>query len=215
MIESVALDLLRGGLITLQIAAGAWVVAVVLGLALAVARDAGGLALGIPLIGVLTGMRSVPQLVILYVLFFGISSLGLQVDSLVAAILGLGLTEAAFTAEYYRAGFMTVPWNQRDAGASLGLSRLGVLRHVVIPQATPYVVAPLLNSFVGLLKTATLAAAVGAPEILYRGQNEMNVTGLIVVVVLMIIGMYAVVTIPLTRAVASLDRRIRAYAGVG
>jgi ABC-type amino acid transport system permease subunit len=130
----------------------------------------------------------------------------------VAAIVTLGVTESAFTAEYYRAGFMTVPDSQREAGQSLGLSALGVFRLIVIPQTIPFVMPPLLNAFVGLLKTATLAAAVGAPEVLYRGQNDMTRTGLIVPIVIAIIGLYMLVTIPLTRAVARLERRARAYA---
>ena len=73
-------------------------------------------------------------------------------------------------------------------------------------------VPPLLNSFVGLLKTATLAAAVGAPEILYRGQNAMSRTGQIVLVMGLIIALYVIVTMPLTRAVAVLERRLRSYA---
>ena len=98
-----------------------------------------------------------------------------------------------------------------------------IFHHASSPFATPtdgftttvrlaFVVPPLLNAFVGLLKTATLAAAVGAPEILYRGQNEMNRTGQIVLVVAVIIGLYVLVTMPLTRAVAVLERRVRRYA---
>ena len=95
---------------------------------------------------------------------------------------------------------------------SLGLSRLAVLWRVVIPQAVPFVVPPLLNSFVGMLKTATLASAVGAPEILYRGQNAMQRTGQLVLVVVLIIGLYVIVTMPLTRAVALLERHARSRA---
>jgi ABC-type amino acid transport system permease subunit len=109
---------------------------------------------------------------------------------------------------------MTVPSTQREAGLSLGLSRLGVLWWVVIPQVVPFVVPPLLNAFVGLLKTATLAAAVGAPEVLYRAQNEMNRSGRITLVVAAVILLYVGVTMPLTRVVAILERRVRSRAGV-
>jgi His/Glu/Gln/Arg/opine family amino acid ABC transporter permease subunit len=205
-------DLLRGGLVTLQIATGAWLVSAVLGLALALLQD-----LGLPAVKALQSsfvisLRSVPQLVILYLLYFGLGAVGIQVNSILAAILALGITDAAFTAEYYRAGFMTIPWTQREAGFSLGLSRMGVMMRVVVPQTIPFVVPPLLNSFVGLLKTATLAAAVGAPEILYRGQNMMSRTGQIVLVMATIIGLYVCATMPLTRAVAVLERRVRSHA---
>jgi ABC-type amino acid transport system permease subunit len=80
---------------------------------------------------------------------------------------------------------------------------------VVIPQVVPFVVPPLLNAFVGLLKTATLAAAVGAPEVLYRAQNEMNRSGHITLVVAAVILLYVGVTMPLTRVVTVLERRVR------
>ena len=205
-------ELLRGGVVTLQIASGAWVVGAALGLILAVLQDLGLPAVKMLQSSLVISLRSVPQLVILYLLFFGLGAVGIQIDSILAAILALGVTDAAFTAEYYRAGFMTVPWTQREAGLSLGLSRMGVLMKVVVPQTIPFVVPPLLNSFIGLLKTATLAAAVGAPEILYRGQNAMSRTGQIVPVMAMVIGLYVIVTMPLARGVAVLERRIRHYA---
>jgi His/Glu/Gln/Arg/opine family amino acid ABC transporter permease subunit len=212
MVSETLVELLRGGAVTLQIASGAWVVSAVLGLALAVMQDLGLAPVKALQSSLTISLRSVPQLVILYLLYFGLGALGIQINSLLAAILALGVADAAFTAEYYRAGFMMVPGTQREAGFSLGLSRMGVLMRVVVPQTIPFVVPPLLNSFVGLLKTATLAAAVGAPEILYRGQNAMSRTGQIVLVMALIIGLYVIVTMPLTRAVAVLERRLRSYA---
>ncbi len=212
MAGDILADLARGGIVTLQIAAGAWLVSAALGLVMAVLRDLGLKAVRAALSWLVLALRSVPQLVILYLIYFGLGAAGVEIDSVLAAVVALGVTDAAFTAEYYRAGFMTVPWTQREAGLSLGLSRLGVLRRVVLPQALPFVVPPLLNSFVGLLKTATLAAAVGAPEILYRGQNDMNRSGQIVLIAAIIIALYVVVTMPLTRAVALLEHRVRRYA---
>ena len=205
-------DLLRGGVVTLQIAGGAWAVSAVLGLALAVLQDLGLAPVKVLQSTLVIGLRSIPQLVLLYLLYFGLGAVGIQVNSILAAILALGIADAAFSAEYYRAGFMTVPWTQREAGFSLGLSPLGVMMRVVVPQTIPFVVPPLLNSFVGLLKTATLAAAVGAPEILYRGQNAMSRTGQIMAVMTVIIVLYVVATMPLTRAVAVLERRVRSHA---
>src|SRR2546426_176499 len=82
----------------------------------------------------------------------------------------------------------------RGTGLSLGLSRLQVMRLVVLPQTTPFLIPPLLNTFIGLLKTATIASAVGAPEILYRGQAIISRSGIIIPVALSVIGLYVVVT---------------------
>lgn len=212
MVRDILIDLARGGLVTIEIAVGAWLVSTLLGLALAALRDLGFTPAKVALSWLVVALRSVPQLVILYLIYFGLGALGIEINSLAAAILALGLADSAFTAEYYRAGLMTIPSSQREAGLSLGLSRVGVLWWVVLPQTVPFVMPPLLNSFVGLLKTATLAAAVGAPEILYRGQNDMNRTGHIALIAAIIIILYAALTMPLTRAVVLLEHRVRRHA---
>ncbi len=99
---------------------------------------------------------------------------------------------------------------QRDSRMSIGLSPVQVMRFVVVPQTVPFIVPPLLNSFVGLMKTATLASAVGAPEILYGAQNYMQTTGRVAPAAVAIMGLYIVVTLPLTRLVKVLERRVRA-----
>jgi His/Glu/Gln/Arg/opine family amino acid ABC transporter permease subunit len=118
--------LLRGGLVSLQIAVGAWLLAAVLGLVLAVLRDLGMPGVSALQVSLVVTLRSVPQLVVLYLIYFGLGQVGIEVNSVLAAVLAFGITDAAFIAEYYRAGFMTVASTQREAGLSLGLSRLGV-----------------------------------------------------------------------------------------
>lgn len=208
-IQSIAPYILPGALVTIEISVGAWLVSATLGLALALMRDTRRPLLTIPVSLSVEVIRAVPQLVVLYIVFFGLGTVGVNLDSLTAAILGLGVADAVFTAEYYRAGFLTIPQTQRDAGLSLGLKPLQVTRHVIIPQTIPFVVPPLLNSFVGLMKSATLASAVGAPELLYGGRNYMETTGRVAPAAVAIMGLYIVATLPLTRAVRNLEKRVR------
>jgi His/Glu/Gln/Arg/opine family amino acid ABC transporter permease subunit len=208
-IQGIAPYILPGALVTIEISVGAWLVSATLGLALALMRDTRRPLLTIPVSLSVEVIRAVPQLVVLYIVFFGLGTVGINLDSLTAAILGLGVADAVFTAEYYRAGFLTIPQTQRDAGLSLGLKPLQVTRHVIIPQTIPFVVPPLLNSFVGLMKSATLASAVGAPELLYGGRNYMQTTGRVAPAAVAIMGLYIIATLPLTRAVRNLEKRVR------
>ena len=201
--------LLPAAVVSLQVAGGAWVVSAAVGMVLALAVDTGRLAVVLPVSASVTVVRSLPQLVVLYLLYFGMGNFGIHFDSVVAAIIGLGIADAVFTAEYFRAAFTTIPHTQREAGMSLGLSHLDSMRLVIIPQAIPFLVPPLLNSLVSLMKGATLAAAIGAPEILYAGQSYIKTTGQIVPVALTIIALYVIVTLPLTRAVGWFERRAR------
>jgi His/Glu/Gln/Arg/opine family amino acid ABC transporter permease subunit len=202
--------ILPGALVTIEITLGAWLVSALLGLLLAVARDTRKPVITIPITAVIEVFRAVPQLIILYIIFFGLGTFGINLTSLTAAIVGLGLSDAVFTAEYYRAGFLTIARTQRDAGLSIGLTRVQVMRFVVVPQTIPFIVPPLLNSFVGLMKSATLASAVGAPEILYGAQNYMETTGRVAPAAFAIMGLYIVVTLPLTKLVKKLEIRVRA-----
>ena len=208
-IQSLAPYILPGALVTIEITVGAWLVSATLGLALALMRDTRRPLLTIPVSVSVEVIRAVPQLVVLYIVFFGLGTVGINLDSLTAAILGLGVADAVFSAEYYRAGFLTIPSTQRDAGLSLGLRPLQVTRFVILPQTIPFVVPPLLNSFVGLMKSATLASAVGAPELLYGGRNYMETTGHVAPAAVAIMGLYIVATLPLTRGVRNLEKRVR------
>ncbi len=208
-IQSIEPYILPGVLVTLEISIGAWVVSAALGLVIAVIRDTRKPLITLPASISVEIVRAVPQLVVLYIVFFGLSTLGINLDALTAAIVGLGVSDAVFTAEYYRAGFLTVPPTQREAGLSIGLKPLQVARFVIVPQTIPFVVPPLLNSFVGLMKSATLASAVGAPEILYGGRNYMETTGHVAPAAVAIMALYIIGTVPLTRAVRALERRVQ------
>jgi len=209
-VETTVSYLLGGLVLTLQVAAGAWAVAVVFGLILALGRETKAPGTRWPILVTVTAMRSAPQLVVLYIFYFGLSSVGINLSPLVAAVLALGITEAAYDSEYFRAGLLTVPQAQRDAAQSIGLSQFATFRLITLPQAIPYVFPPLLNSFVGLLKAATLASAVGVDEILYRGQNLFQITGQVNEIVLIVMAIYVIFTIPLTKAIAIYERHLRA-----
>jgi His/Glu/Gln/Arg/opine family amino acid ABC transporter permease subunit len=209
LIQGILPYILPGVIVTLEISVGAWIVSATLGLVLALLRDARQPLITLPATISVEVVRAVPQLVVLYIVFFGLGTLGVNLDSLTAAILGLGVCDAVFSAEYYRAGFLTVASTQRDAALSIGLKPLQVARFVIIPQTIPFVVPPLLNSFVGLMKSATLASAVGAPEILYGGRNYMETTGHVAPAAIAIMGLYIIATVPLTRAVRSLEKRVQ------
>jgi His/Glu/Gln/Arg/opine family amino acid ABC transporter permease subunit len=198
--------LLRAGVVTLQVSAGAWVVGSVLGLFFATVRHLGGRWVSWLVIAFIAVGRAIPQLVVLYLVYFGLPEIGINFSSIVAAILGLGVTESAFTSEYFRAGIATVADTQREAGESLGLGRIKIFGIIILPQVFVVTLPALVNSFVGLLKLATLASAVGAPEVLYRGQLQMNQTGNVTTVAAVVIGLYVIVTLPGIRLVRRLER---------
>jgi polar amino acid transport system permease protein len=205
-IPAIVTDLLRAGVVTLEIAFGAWLVGAIVGLGFAALRE---LNVPLPVAPSIAALRSVPDLVLLYLVFFGLGQVGIRLGAVPSAILALGIAEAAFVSEYFRAAFMTVPPSQREAGLSLGLRRIAVLRLIVVPQIVPFMIPPLANMLIGLLKLATLASAIGAPEILSRGTAIMATEGHVVEITLLVAGIYIAATLPASRMLARWESRLR------
>jgi polar amino acid transport system permease protein len=89
----------------------------------------------------------------------------------VAAVLALGLNEGAYMAEIVRAGFLSVPEGQTEAAQSLGMSRLQVMRHVVLPQAMRVIIPPTGNETISMLKNTSLVSVISYVELLYAAQE--------------------------------------------
>jgi polar amino acid transport system permease protein len=92
------------------------------------------------------------------------------ITSLRAAILGLGLNEAAYMAEIVRAGIISVEEGQSEAAQSLGMSRLQTMRRVVLPQAMRVIIPPTGNETISMLKTTSLVSFLAVSELFYAAQ---------------------------------------------
>jgi len=92
------------------------------------------------------------------------------ISGFTAAILGLGLHEAAYMAEIIRAGVLSVPQGQIDAALSIGLERGQAMRRIVLPQAIRVIIPPTGNQFIGLLKASALVSAIGGGDLLTQAQ---------------------------------------------
>jgi glutamine transport system permease protein len=169
-----------------QFVAGAWVdlwVAVVgfalacaIGLANALLRTSGMRALSVPSFLYVQVMRGVPLYVMLVWIYFGVANItGITFTSFQAIIITLALTGSGYTTEIFRAGLSAIDRGQMEAARSIGLSRARTYGHVVLPQAFRIVVPPLGNTFVGLLKGATIMAVIAVPDMVFLA-NELNVT---------------------------------------
>lgn len=101
------------------------------------------------------------------------------VTPMVAAILGLGLNQAAYTSEVVRAGILSVDEGQTEAAKALGIKGGKTMSTVVLPQAMRVILPPVGNEVIGMLKTTSLASAIGATEILNEAQHIYLVNNLI------------------------------------
>lgn len=118
--------------------------------------------------------RSVPLLVLLLWVYYGLPVVaGIQFGVFAAGVISLALSDSAFEAEIFRAGIQSVPQGQWEAGRSIGLTSWQVMRFVVLPQAIRRILPALGNQFVYVLKMSSLVSVIGYQE-LTRRANELT-----------------------------------------
>jgi His/Glu/Gln/Arg/opine family amino acid ABC transporter permease subunit len=121
-------------------------------------------------------LRSVPSLVMVLWVYYGLPVVfGLEFGVFTAGVLALAISDSAFQAEIFRAGIQSVEKGQAEGALSLGLSRLQVLRFIILPQAFRRILPALGNQFVYMLKMSSILSIIGYQE-LTRRANELVVT---------------------------------------
>jgi len=109
--------------------------------------------------------RAVPVLVLLFMVYFGLPSVGIKVPPLMAMAMSLGLVTSAYLAEVFRGAFNSVDAMEVLAGEAMGMSRLQVLWYIELPQMLRFSVPGMINEFTSVLKYSPFAYTVGIPEI--------------------------------------------------
>lgn len=157
--------LLKSAVITVELSVISMVLAVGLGLALALARLYGAAPLRWLSTAYVEVVRGTPLLIQLYILYYGLPNIGIKLSAFVAAILGLGMNYAAYEAENYRAGMQAIPRGQMEAAMSLGMEKMQAVRHVILPQAMRIVIPPISNDFIALFKDSSLVSVITMVEL--------------------------------------------------
>lgn len=163
--------LLRGLLLTVEVAAAGFALAVALGLPLALAGRSRTPLLRIPATLWIALARGVPLLIVIFWLYYAAAQEGLfSLTAFVAGMLSLGLTGSGYMAEIYRSALSAVPTGQFESAAAIGLSRAQAFRVVILPQALRTAIPPAMNTFVMLLKGATLLSVIGLADMFYTAK---------------------------------------------
>lgn len=120
--------------------------------------------------------RGTPLLVQLYIVFFGLSRIGILLDPFPAAVIVFSLNEGAYCAETVRASLESVPSGQLEAGQCAGLSYLQTIFRIVLPQAMRTAFPSLFNSLISMVKDTSLASCITVPEMLQTTKQIVAVT---------------------------------------
>ncbi|MGI6075962.1 MAG: ABC transporter substrate-binding protein/permease [Pyramidobacter sp.] len=150
----------KAALVTLEVSICAMVLAIMTGLILAVARLFAPRVFSRLAMGYIELVRGTPVLIQLFFIFYGLPNVGIKLTPFWAGVIGLGMNYAAYEAENYRAGLISVPRAQMEGALALGMTKRQALRHVVVPQAIRVSLPPVTNDFISLLKDSSLVSMI-------------------------------------------------------
>lgn len=154
--------------------------------------------------------RSIPEILLLLLMWFGPAQFGLSISPFTAAVLALGLRSSAYQAEIFRGALQAIPMGQTLAARALGLSRLQAIRYILLPQAFRLSLAGWGNEFAVVLKDTTLAYAIGVVEVMrqarYIGSRDFPLTlpAYVLVAILFLVVTYAGLFV-----IGNMEKRLR------
>ena len=167
--------MLGGALITIEIAVLSMVLGTILGIALALARNTKSrVARGFASVWI-EAARNTPALFQIYMIYFGLGSLGIFIDSFPALLTGIAFNNAGYLAETFRGGLRAIPPTQVRAARSLGMSAPQAFRLIVLPQLFRTVFHPMTNQMVWAILMTSLGVVVGLNSDLTGITQELNV----------------------------------------
>lgn len=180
--------IIAGAGITLIIALGSLLLAVVLGLLGAVCKLSSSVALNWLAQTYSTIVRGIPELIWMFFLYFGAQiwinqfCVWLQVETIeinpmMAGIVTLGFIFGAYMTETFRGAIIAVPRGQIEAGLSLGMSPLTVLQRITLPQMIPHALPGFSNNWMVLVKSTALVSVIGVSDLMHRGALAKSATG--------------------------------------
>ena len=158
-------------------------------------------------------IRGTPLLVQLFLIFYGLPSVGIVLDAFPAALIGFTLNVGAYTSEIIRAVLLAVPKGQWEAAYSIGMTWAQAMRRTILPQATRIAVPPLSNTFISLVKDTSLAAAITVPELFRAGQRIVATSYEPLIIYVQVALIYLVVSSVLSSLQARVEQRFSRYGG--
>jgi len=203
------LRLTRAAVVTVLLSLGAMLIAVTLGLALALGQSRGPAAVRWLSTVYVEFFRGTPVLVQLLFLYFGLPVVGLAMPGWLTALVGLGLNYAAYESQVYRAALEAIPKGQYEAAYSLGMSPVLAFRRIILPQALRIALPPMTNDFVSLFKDTSVAFAISVWELATAYRELANASGEFMLLGAIVSAFYLLMSLPLAHLARRLELRLQ------
>ncbi len=162
--------LLEGAIVTIELTIIAIMIGIFIGIPVAMGRVYGNKLIYALCTLFVEIIRGTPLLTQLFILYFGLPSVGIMLSPFTAAMIGMGINSAAYQAEYFRGAIQSVKREQLTAAYSIGMNQMQAIRHIILPQMFRLVIPSWSNELIYLLKYSSMAYMIQAPEIMSQGR---------------------------------------------
>jgi len=203
--------LMSGAAVTVEVTAGALLLACVIGLLVGVGRLNPRRYVIYNLCSLyLLLFRGTPLLVQLFIWFFGLPHFGITLPAFACGVLGLGMYSGAYVSEIVRGAIQSVDRGQTEAARSLGMSSGQAMRIIVLPQAIVRMIPPLGNEFIALIKNSALVSLLTIHDLMHEGQKIISVSYRSLETYLVVALIYLVLTTVTMLVLRKVEHRLRA-----
>lgn len=199
---------LRGALLTLEICAAALLAGFVWGALVALLRMAPQRALRILAGAWIAAMRSVPFIILLFVIHYGLPFAGIRLPSILTGTVSLAMFASAYYAEVVRAAIEALPPGQYESARAIGMSAVQAMRNVIVPQILRSLVPPSTNVTLTMLKESAVLSSVTIPELSYQGLVVQGNTFAPFEVFAAVAGLYWLIAIATAELARRLEHRV-------
>lgn len=207
--EEGLVKLFKAAMVTVFLAFGAMILAVILGIPLALGQSGGGPVIKALSTAYIEFFRGTPVLVQLLFLYFGLPVVGITLPGWLTAIVGLGLNYAAYESQIYRTAFQAIPERQWQVAYSLGMRPTLAFRRIIFPQAFRIALPPMTNDFVALFKDTSTAFAIAVWELATAYRELANATQSYLGIGLVVCCYYLAMSLPLAHYAHRLERKLQ------
>lgn len=196
---------------TIPLALSSFAIGLVLALGLALMRLSGRTWVSGIARGYISIVRGTPLLVQLFVIFYGLPSIGVVIDPWPSAVVAFSLNVGGYAAEVIRAAILSVPKGQWEAAYMVGMSHRRALGRIILPQAARVSVPPLSNTFISLVKDTSLASLILVTELFRQAQEIAAFSQEFMLLYLEAALLYWVICLVLSSGQGMLEKRLDRY----
>ncbi|MDZ7671756.1 MAG: amino acid ABC transporter permease [Halanaerobiales bacterium] len=207
-------NLLEGALVTIRLTFFSLLLGLVLAIPIAFGQIYGSKLIR-RLIGVYEKVvRSIPLLVILFLIYYGFPRVGVRFPAFSAAVIGIGIRSSAYQSQIFKGAIQSISGSQMKAALSLGMTRLESFRNIILPQSIRIAIPPIANESAIVLKDTSLAYALGVIELLRQGGYIIATSYRPLPIYLTVAAIYLVMTLTINTVLGRFESKLK-IPGIG